>query len=476
MPYGELPVSDRHARRQLTAALFLDTNVLLHFRSLREIDWLAAAGAKAVRLVLCSTVLDELDEKKNEARTTERAKLAISELKQIESDHGRVRDGVTLEPILDDNAASKNRDADIIRSAQDFSKQHPSERVSIVSDDYAMGLRCRTRGVACLTLDEQWRKPLEDDAAQKLRRTQQELQRVQNRLPDLALLASLGKSGEPLQILDVPIIPPDALDIEKALTELQKSHPKMSVTEKMAMLAEGIAGAEVDKYNAELDSYYQEYRKYLQSLAAHGNAKALTLELSFWITNRGTSPANDVRATLQLPDDLPFVFDKQKVDDYFNAMARRMDRTIEFLFKKPRPPSAPKRPEPEKYLGTLGYIPGLRAHERIALGYERMIKSKASEMDFLRSLKVEGHTVRLWAKKIRHKDSECIGTVFVAWDGWNKISPLEVTYEINTDDHPDGFTGRLLIRPKLPEPTSGGNATGQDATATDEASGVEGNA
>lgn len=441
------------------AVIFLDTNILLHFRSLREIDWRALAHAKAVRLMLCSPVLDELDEKKNEAKTAERAKKAIIQLKEIEAEQGRVRDSVTLDTAIDDAAVSGNRDAAIIQRVQEYSQQHAGERVSIVSDDHGMSLRCRARGVTCLALDERWRKPVEDETLQKLRKAQQELQRVRNRMPDLQLLASQAQDTKPCDCLDIPITVPDEINIDKKLANVQESHPKISLTGKISLLDADVTGTAADKYNAELDGFYAEYRQYLEDLTAHQNAKALTLELCLWVANRGTSPAGDVRATLMLPDDYTLVIDKEKVDRYFSAMARRVDPEMDLLFKKPRPPMPPKRPEPRTLPRPCDFAREVLSSQRAAmwgdpLRYRADLVSAISKIDFHQSLEVKGNIVQLWAKKISHNDSVCIGTVLVVLGGWDKVVPFEGTYNINTDDHPDEFAGTVVIRPHLQKPAS----------------------
>src|SRR5437867_2014425 len=47
---------------QVTA--FPDSNILLHFKPLAQIDWLAICKARRVRLVVCLQVINELDDKK----------------------------------------------------------------------------------------------------------------------------------------------------------------------------------------------------------------------------------------------------------------------------------------------------------------------------------------------------------------------------------------------------------------------------
>jgi rRNA-processing protein FCF1 len=427
------------------AVLFLDTNVLLHFKPLREIDWKSVADAKTVRLVLSSPVLDELDDKKNDPKTAERARATIAQLKQIEVAQWQVRDGVTLETITDDEEADSNRDAAIIQRVLDYSRQHQGQRVAVVSDDYNMSQRCRARGVACIELDEQWRKPVEDETARKLRKTEEELQRVKNRLPDLRLLVSLGEDATPVDVLDVPLAEPDEIDIEEVLADVQKAHPRVSPDNA------NFDRAEVEEYNAKLDKFYTKYREYLEHLDMHQNAKALTVGLSLWIENRGTCPAGDVRATLWLPDQFLLVIKERDMSRYVNAHVRHMDATMEALFICPRKPVAPKRPRPR----IQPQFSDLRATLRAVRGetmWPNPIRDALAmpdiDMDFHRSIEVEGNTVRLWEKKISHNDLACTGTVLAVFADWDKARPFEASYEIHTDDHPDKFSGKIVIRPR----------------------------
>ena len=427
------------------AVLFLDTNILLHFKPLGEIDWKSVADAKAVRLVLCSPVLDELDDKKNDPKTAERARAAIAQLKQIEAALGQVRDGVILETITDDEEANSNRDAAIIRRVLDYSQQHQSQRVAAVSDDYNMGQRCRAKGVACIELDEQWRKPVEDETGRKLRKTEEELQRVKNRLPNLRLLVSLGEDTTPVDVLDVPLAEPDEVDIEEVLADVQKAHPKVPPDNA------NFDRAEVEEYNAKLDEFYAKYREYLEHLGIHQNAKALTLGLSLWIENGGTCPAGDVRATLWLPDRFLLVIKEKDVDRYVNARVRHMDATMETLFVCPRKPVAPKRPRPRIQPQFSDLRATLRA-VREEITWPNPIRDALAmpdiDIDVHRSMEVEGNTVLLWERKVSHHGSACTGTVLAVFAGWDKARPFEASYEIHTDDHPDKFSGKIVIRPR----------------------------
>lgn len=427
------------------SVLFLDTNILLHFKPLREIDWTVIASTAAVRLVLCSPVLEELDEKKYDPKMADRARAAIAEIKRIDATNGRVRNNVSLETVIDDGTETRgNHDMAIIQCLLDYRSQHDGQPVAIVSDDFNMRKRCEAKGVSCSELEEQWRKPVEDENTRKLRQLQQENQRLKNRLPNLRLLVSHGPDATPVDLLDISLTEPARLDIETLLADVQKTHPKIN--------AQGLNydKHEADQYDSELDEFYSQYRKYLEDLAIHQNAKALTVDFSLWVENCGTCPASDVRVTLHLPERFLLVIDKEDVDQYINATSKRVDRNMELLFVGPRKPPAPKRPKSR--MQQPGLETDLRAIHENALWPSPYIQQLTDlsavmpKMDFHHSLEIDGNSIQLWAKKISHKDRDCIGTVVGVLNGWDSAVPFEVSYEIQTDEHPDGFAGKLAVR------------------------------
>lgn len=160
---------DEGSRRESNVVLFLDTNMLFDFRPLNEIDRTRVLGAKEVRLVLCSPVLDELDEKKYDPKTAQRARAAISQLKRIAGGEGHVREGVRLSTITDQEDPEANRDVGIIRRALDYAKEHLDRRVLVISDDFNMRVRCKTKHMESMELAEKWRKPVEDEKSKGVR-------------------------------------------------------------------------------------------------------------------------------------------------------------------------------------------------------------------------------------------------------------------------------------------------------------------
>jgi len=270
------------------------------------------------------------------------------------------------------------------------------------------------------------------------------LQRVKNRLPDLRLLVSLGEDATPVGVLDVPLAGPDEIDVEQVLVDVRKAHPPLPPDNA------NFDRAEVEEYNGKLDEFYTKYREYLGQMEMHHNAKALTVGLSLWIENRGTCPAGDVRATLWLPDQFLLVIKERDVNRYVNAHVRRVNSAMEALFVCPRKPVAPQHPEPR----TQPQFSDLRATVRAVhdeMTWRNPIQDALAmpdiDVDVHRSMEVEGNTVLLWERKVSHHGSACTGTVLAVFAGWDKVRPFEAHYEIQTDDHPDKFLGKIVIRP-----------------------------
>ena len=76
--------------------LFPDTNGLLHYPSLTDVDWLTICDAKRVTLVFCMQVIHELDEKKDDPRLAGRAERVIREINRIRKSGDMVRHNVSL--------------------------------------------------------------------------------------------------------------------------------------------------------------------------------------------------------------------------------------------------------------------------------------------------------------------------------------------------------------------------------------------
>jgi predicted ribonuclease YlaK len=181
--------------------LFIDTNVLLHYRRLEEINWLSLAKSKEAVIVLCPAVIRELDQHKvyhprNKFR--KRAQEIITSLHSRLSglDSDIIRNGVRLEFIAEDPSvdfgAYKLRpelpDDWLIASAIDWKQKHSSDEIRIVSADLGISIKAKSQGIPALAPLEADRVADELDADEKrIKELQRELAEIKNSLPRLKL-------------------------------------------------------------------------------------------------------------------------------------------------------------------------------------------------------------------------------------------------------------------------------------------------
>src|SRR5689334_9354396 len=86
--------------KYLRTSLFLDTNSLLHYPSIKDVDWLNVCDSEAVVLVLCMQVVHELDEKKSDAKLRSRAERVLRDVEAMETNQQGLRHGVSMETFL----------------------------------------------------------------------------------------------------------------------------------------------------------------------------------------------------------------------------------------------------------------------------------------------------------------------------------------------------------------------------------------
>lgn len=181
--------------------LFLDTNSLLHYPLIGDVDWKAVCGCASMRLVLCMQVIHELDEKKDDPKLGDRASRTIKEIKAIRSAGGFVREGVTLEVFNYEIRATDfpaslsldSKDDRIVHSVKKYLECHAGAQVAVYSEDMGMSLRCEAHGVPVVEPDSKRRlenPQAEHEKKYRLAITElNELNELKNRVPVLEVIA-----------------------------------------------------------------------------------------------------------------------------------------------------------------------------------------------------------------------------------------------------------------------------------------------
>lgn len=334
--------------------IFVDTNQVLHFVSLEQIDWCALTGCTHCTLVIAPILLRELERKKifsPSAALKARAARSIDFLvaKMQHPDPILLRSNVTLafaerEPTIDFTANGLSREVDDDHYIASALERHATSgvRTLIASADGGMALKVRSRPIEILRLPETLRLPDEVDAQQKeLREAKREIALLKSRVPKLRLEFPDGSAHRQVR---------NARSIDlgvPTLAEIRAAHPVLPVLgESLRPVAEGLSSIQsfrdimgspsaerIKRYNTALEEYYRRYKRYLSDLAAWTETFRLTCRIDLVLQNRGSATATNVDVTLRFPATVSIIGLHERDKD-------------------PEPPEAPTK------LNTMGSLAG----------------------------------------------------------------------------------------------------------------------
>ncbi len=184
---------------------FPDTNVLMEFRPIHEIEWREFLSAEDdnISIVIAQQVTAELNQHKsgNQRRRRERARRGTKELEQYEFATGipgrpRVKVQIGLQPpsrafLNSHHLEPEEGDDRIIGLMLLLKESSPNARFVLVSDDINHRQRARGYGLEALGLPEEERLPPEADPRdQTIKEQQQRIRDMEDVLPKLAAVSS----------------------------------------------------------------------------------------------------------------------------------------------------------------------------------------------------------------------------------------------------------------------------------------------
>lgn len=163
---------------ELSAFLYavLDTNILMHFQYVNQIDWPAVLGAKEVCLVCTPILFRELDDLKDRSTRPGRGDLArrVSKTLQEPLEDAPFNQAVPLPQCsntyvmswqeddlsIDANLRPEKQDDALIAAALHFKERDVTANVVLVSDDFNCRQRAKRFGITVQTLPEEFKRPL----------------------------------------------------------------------------------------------------------------------------------------------------------------------------------------------------------------------------------------------------------------------------------------------------------------------------
>ncbi|TXT67553.1 MAG: hypothetical protein BAJALOKI1v1_60002 [Promethearchaeota archaeon] len=250
-------------------AIFLDTNVFLHFKSFSSINWskLINEFEAKISIIIPHQVLKELDEKKYSIK---KARNTINKFKRIEKKGLEFQDNVYLQlpdrspdwSILTDRQA-KNFDRNInddntLVEILIFRKENPLYEIIIISNDYTFQLKLRKYNIKVID-------PADDDFSEFFRKETTKPMK----LPDLLMLFKDKKDSklysdieinikdEEIELMDyVPTNESSLFNFEHVINLTTKSAEEYNT--------------EIRNYNEKLEEY-NKYKKIYFVLSNHSD-------------------------------------------------------------------------------------------------------------------------------------------------------------------------------------------------------------
>src|SRR5437879_1841446 len=428
-------------------AIFPDTNLFLHYRSISEIDWRALIKARPVEIKIAAVVTRELEEQRvvhQSRKIRDRAGSAVK-LLQTYLRQNQVRDGVTLEFLIDeptqDYAAAQKlnlllADDRLIGTYLLYRQKNPQVPCIVVTNDLPLTVKLTHRQIEFISLGESLLLPPElDPLEKKNKQLESELLRYKSREPDLAIKFADGQSYARFQ-LTIPNDTPDPEpEIQAQLVAAKEkckpvalapspqpadpNSPFAAIAEQIRQVTVGLqmVGREFyQDYNRRVEKYYRDYEKYLRDSVAFKTLATRTIKLELILKNSGSCPAEDIHVLLQFPDGFLLYDEKHP----------------------PKPPEEPAVPSKEiNMFPSVSLLSGLPDIHRMP---------SLPDPTLPRIRKTNSYDVTFEFEKLQHDFIRRLTPFYLVFDSWTSAASFAIDYTIHAGNRIDRQAGQLGVK------------------------------
>ncbi len=422
---------------------FLDTNSLIHYRLFSEIDWINELATKEVEIIICPTVLQELDRKKFaelDIDIRNRCKKIISKLSEYASGD-TIKENVSInflnkEPKIDwsnEGLSSDIPDDRIIASVLEY---EDLQNLVIVSSDLGLKLKSRSRDIKTHSLsDDLLIKVKKDKQEEELTKLRHRVSFLENRFPKLLLKIVDNDSYSNFKKYTYDIIhPSDSPETNNIINNLKDklkySPPKVDKTNLYNAFVQFSVPTDdsIKEYEKDVEKYLNDLKKYYEEEWNYNDMVSRVFELNLLLINEGTEPAEDIDIFLHFPDGFEmFIKDKY-----------------------PRQPKKPKEPDHPKSLAemVLNNNLGLTIPSSL-LGpsyYQRHSPILPKGTDTSPNIKkTNSYDVRFTVDKLKHKMNIALDPLYIYFDSYESIKSFSFNYILLASNNPEDFRGELNL-------------------------------
>lgn len=273
--------------------LFPDTNIFIECRPLEELDWSRWAEFDEVHLIVCRTVLREIDNQKiyyRRPRVSKRARDTYKTFSQFDRPGGpeqltirecqpavrlRLAPLVRPSPNVADVLDYSKPDDEIIGYLLTYVEQHPGADTRLLTHDFGPKMTARSLGVRAEGIDDDWLLPPEpSDVERENARLKEQLRALQKTEPQFEIKC-LDQNGAEAKRLDLqwehypPLSSDEISDFIATLKSRRPMATNFGRRERATREVKGLAGLIGSQqtyrpvYDAEAEKYRQEYADWL---------------------------------------------------------------------------------------------------------------------------------------------------------------------------------------------------------------------
>lgn len=414
--------------------IFLDSNILLHFKSFIDIDWIKVCEDSKCKIVIAPIVIEELDKIKigNDDKSKRARKILTRIENIIENKKTEIRKNVEFEVLQSrpgDETLKLNRldyrkqDDQLLASIIEYREQHQGDLIYLCSFDIGPRLRSPQYDINVIKLSEDFLLPFkENEIDRHIRELQRENALLKSRIPKPVLLFENEQEFIKVKLAKNNI--ELAQFIQQNINDIKNKYPYMEYRETstinpFASLASLtlVSKDQIERYNSDLDLFYSRYAAYLQELYEYEFKSHLSIKINLILTNEGNTPAEEVDVYCHFPDG----FDLINEDD------------LDEPPNKPIPPSTPKsRLEGLGSFNIRPFIPDIGRPYLPNLNKPTIKKTNSYDVSFYR-------------KYVKHHTLYPLDTLVAIYKDYDSVINFSMDYTIMAGNIQEPVTGKLNI-------------------------------
>jgi PIN domain len=434
-----------------STALFLDTNIYLHYQMFDQIAWPALAEVDEVTIVVPPITIRELNKRKDTAHDTRVARdragkvlrrfdtlLADTLPAAICTDVGIT--AIPYDPTIDFASyrlREELQDDYLVASIIGYRLEHsstPNPTILLVTQDIGLRLKARLHDIQVLSLPDRFKLPEVDDPRDKeLKKLRTDLAKAQAIFPRLKLAFRDEKNRATFR-LSTPFAEPPKEVVQEMLELRKKANPYRTAAsldllggarlrEMMVSHIVGSLSAEdIQEYNQEVAAFHHQCDQYSERMMKHNNMKQRTLQIQLLLINDGTQPANDLDINLHIPDGMQVYEDK----NYPQQPAT------------PIPPTGP-RSALQKSLDQN------RELSNVLLAPYSQKDQSAPRRPRLTITKTNSYDVDMYVDQLKHQMTWRLNTIYVVPGSFEAARSFTIDYRINAANMPQVAKGKLHV-------------------------------